>query len=70
MRNDLHLAGKWLRNFLTWKKRVVIRPVSVLINLKTERLTRSSIVQKARVSFVAYQKIPKISPSMYKPLQI
>ena len=54
MRNDLHVPGIWLKNFLTWKKRLLIRTVFVLIDLKTDRSTWSSIAQKARVSFVAY----------------
>ena len=54
MRNDLHLTGIWVKHFLTWKKRLLIRTVFVLIDLKTERSTWSFIAQKARVSFVAY----------------
>ena len=42
-----------LKNFLTWKKRLLIRTVFVLIDLKTDRSKWSSIAQKARVSFVA-----------------
>ena len=54
MRNDLHVTGIWLKNFLNWKKRLLIRTVFVLIDLKTERSTWSFIAQKARVSLVAY----------------
>ena len=54
MHNDLHVPGIWLKNFLTWKKRLLIRTVFVLIDLKTDRSTWSSIAQKARVSFLAY----------------
>ena len=54
MRNDLHLTGIRPKNFLTWKKRLLIRTVFVLIDVKTERSTWSSIAQKIRVWFVAY----------------
>ena len=54
MRNDLHVTGIWVKNFLTWKKRLLIRTVFVLIDLKTERSTWSFIAQKARVLLVAY----------------
>ena len=54
MRNDLHVTGIWLKNFLTWEKRLLIRTVFVLIVLKTELSTWSSIAEKVRVSFVAY----------------
>ena len=54
MRNDLYVTGMWVENFLTWKKRLLIRTVFVLIDLKTERSTWLFIAQKARVSFVAY----------------
>ena len=54
MRNDLYVTGMWVENFLTWKKRLSIRTVFVLIDLKTERSTWSFIAQKARVSLVAY----------------
>ena len=54
MRNHLHVTGIWLKNFLTWEKRLLIRTVFVLIVLKTELSTWSSIAEKARVSFVAY----------------
>ena len=37
MRNDLHVTGIRLKNFLTWKKRLLIRNVFVLIDVKTER---------------------------------
>ena len=35
-----------LKNVLTWKKRLLIRAVFVLIDVKTERLTLLSIDQK------------------------
>ena len=54
MRNDLQVTGIWVKNFLTWKKRLLIRTVFVFIDLKTERSTWSFIAQKARVSLVAY----------------
>ena len=54
MRNDLHVTGIWVKNYLTRKKRLLIRTVFVLIGLKTERSTWSFIAQKARVSLVAY----------------
>ena len=54
MHNDLHVTGIWLKNFLTWEKRLLIRTVFVLTVLKTELSTWSSIAEKARVSFVAY----------------
>ena len=34
MRNDLHVTGIRLKNFLTWKKRLLICTVFVLIDLK------------------------------------
>ena len=43
-----------LKNFLTWKKRLLIRNAFVLIDIKTECSTWSSIAQKVRVLFVAY----------------
>ena len=52
MRNDLHVTGIRLEK-LTWKKRLLIRTVFVLTDVKTERSTCSSIAQKVRVSFVA-----------------
>ena len=55
MCNDLHVPGIWLKNFLTWRKRLLIHTVFILIDLKTDRLIWSSIAQKARVSFVAYK---------------
>ena len=54
MRNDLHVTGIRLKKILTWKKRLLIRTVFVLIDIKTERSTGSSIAQKVHVSFVAY----------------
>ena len=39
MRNDLHVTGNDFKNFLTWKKRLLLRTVFVLIDVKTERLT-------------------------------
>ena len=56
MRNDLHVPGIWLNNFLTWKKKALNAHCFcfVLVDLKTDRSTWSSIAQKARVSFVAY----------------
>ena len=39
MRNDLHVLEYEIKNFLTWKKRLLIRTVFVLIDVKTERST-------------------------------
>ena len=50
MRNDLYVTGMWVENLLTWKKRLLIRTVFVLIDLKTERSTWSFIAH----SLVAY----------------
>ena len=48
--------GYDLKNFLTWKKKALNAHCFcfVLVDLKTDRSTWSSIAQKARVSFVAY----------------
>ena len=46
--------GYDLKNFLTWKKRLLICTVFVLIEVKTERSTWSSIAQKVCVLLVAY----------------
>ena len=54
MRNDLHVTGIRLEKLsYLEKKRLLIRTVFVLIDVKTERSTCSSIAQKVRVSFVA-----------------
>ena len=66
MHNDLHVPGIWLKNFLTWKKRLLICTVFVLIDLKTDRSTWSSIAQKVRVSCVAYKLFPRVSGTYYK----
>ena len=54
MRNDLHVTGIRLKKLSYLEKGLLIRTVFVLIDIKTERSTWSSIVQKVRVSFVAY----------------
>ena len=54
MRNDLHVTGIWLKKLSYLEKRLLIHTVFVLIDVKTERSTWSSIAQKVRVSFVAY----------------
>ena len=53
MRNDLHVTGIRLEKLSYLEKRLLIRTVFVLIDVKTERSTCSSIAQKVRVSFVA-----------------
>ena len=50
----LHVTGIWLKNLLTWEKRLLIRTVFVSIVVKTELSTWSSIAEEARVLFVAY----------------
>ena len=50
----LHVTGIWLKNFLTWEKRLLIRTVFVSIVIKTELSTWSSIAETACILFVAY----------------
>ena len=57
--------GYDLKTVLPGKKRFLIRTIFVLIDLKTDRSTRSSIAQKVRVLFVAYICI-SVSSVYYK----
>ena len=54
MHNDLHVTGMRLKKLSYLEKRLLIHTVFVLIDIKTERSTWSFVVQKVRVSFVAY----------------